>query len=65
MTIPVRRGSLTIASCDAELGALAMRIKRGAYGEEKERIFLDADRWLDIRIELAEERRRIKGKANK
>lgn len=58
-TIPVRRGSLTISTCDTELGRIALRLP-GKIGRNRARILGDADRWLDIRLELAEERERIK-----
>lgn len=61
MTIPVRRGSITISTCDTELANIAQQLKLGhPDGEARTRLQDDADRWLDLRLELAEERKRIK-----
>lgn len=56
---PIRRGSVTLTDCDRELARLAYHLRR-ATGEDRELLLIDADRWLDLRSELADERHRIK-----
>lgn len=56
--IPVRRGSLSLAICDTELARISHRL--GELNDEgREMLMLDADRWLDIRLELMESHARI------
>lgn len=71
-SIPVRRGSLTITDCDRELAIIAESLgsypkpslPNSALADLREQLHLDADRWLDTRIELAAERARIKAQGN-
>lgn len=57
--IPVRRGSLSLAICDGELARISKRLPE-LTPEGRAMLILDADRWLDTRLELMAERARIK-----
>lgn len=61
MTVPtsVRRGSLSLAFCDAELARIGKRLGE-LNPPGREMLMLDADRWLDIRLDLMAARARMK-----